>query len=118
MGPLLQGTRTVPIVFNNVADPVGERNQIFRVSANCGGIASGPPSIDPHIVAVGPSGFVDSLAFIRQRSEQTGTNRRYSARSDVEPTWTAFVPRRDALAPGRLNSTFSLSPLRDEATLP
>jgi putative ABC transport system substrate-binding protein len=23
MGPLLQATRTVPIVFNNVADPVG-----------------------------------------------------------------------------------------------
>jgi hypothetical protein len=34
-----------------------------------------------------PTAPTITQAFIRQRSEQTGANRHYSARSDVEPTW-------------------------------
>ena len=38
-----------------------QRDQIVRVSANRGGVACGPPDINPHVAAVGPAQLLQDL---------------------------------------------------------
>ena len=91
MGPLLQATRTVPIVFTTFLDPVDDerehnwhsagrlqqrpqgrgargeddvgrkRGQLRRVPANLCGIGRGPAGVDAHVAADGPARLLQAL---------------------------------------------------------
>ena len=73
MAALQQATRTVPIVFVQIADPVGsglvessgaagrQRNQFGCVFVSVVDIACGPASVDPHVAAIGPAQLLQTL---------------------------------------------------------